>query len=62
MSGGDETIRVLPEALRASPDNVSLHLHLADTFLNYGRPEEAEQEYREYGSRSSKSTNPDWFG
>lgn len=51
MSGSDETIRVL----RASPDNVSLRLHLADTILTYGRPEEAEQEYREVIARARQN-------
>jgi SpoVK/Ycf46/Vps4 family AAA+-type ATPase len=43
----DEALQVLREALRASPNNISLRQHLADTLLGFGRAEEAEKEYRE---------------
>jgi len=39
-------VPALREALRLSPDNVPLRLHLGDTLLACGRPEEAEHEYR----------------
>ncbi|MBW3599057.1 MAG: AAA family ATPase [Planctomycetes bacterium] len=43
----EEHIQALREALRVSPDNVPLRVHLAKTFAGLGRLEEAEQEYRE---------------
>src|ERR1700720_4544201 len=43
----DESLQALREALRASPDNLPLRQHLADTLLGRGRAEEAEKEYRE---------------
>jgi SpoVK/Ycf46/Vps4 family AAA+-type ATPase len=46
-SGGDENIRALREALKVSPDNVPLRVHLAQTLLLYGRGAEAEKEFRE---------------
>jgi transitional endoplasmic reticulum ATPase len=46
MSYGDEMFQSLREALRLSPDNLPLRLHLAETLLNAGRAEEAEKEYR----------------
>ena len=41
MSGGDDTIRGLQEALRLSPDNFLLRKLLADTLLGLGRLPEA---------------------
>jgi len=43
----DETLQALREALRASPNNLALRQHLADTLMGRGRFEEAEKEYRE---------------
>jgi SpoVK/Ycf46/Vps4 family AAA+-type ATPase len=40
------TIESLREALKFSPDNIPLRLHLADTLLNMNRVEEAEKEYK----------------
>jgi len=47
MPYGDEAIRSLRAAIRVSPDNVPLRRHLAQTLLDMGRFEEAEQELRE---------------
>jgi SpoVK/Ycf46/Vps4 family AAA+-type ATPase len=47
MTNGDEAVSALREALRHSPDNVPLRLHLAETLMGFGRPEEAEKEYRQ---------------
>lgn len=44
---GDDAIAPLREAVRFSPDNVPLRLHLAGLLLRTGRPGEAETEYRE---------------
>jgi ATP-dependent 26S proteasome regulatory subunit len=46
MPHGDDALSALREALRLSPDNIPLRLHLADTLLGSGLPEEAEKEYR----------------
>jgi transitional endoplasmic reticulum ATPase len=43
----DETLQALREALRATPNNLALRQHLADTLMSRGRFEEAEKEYRE---------------
>jgi transitional endoplasmic reticulum ATPase len=40
------TIENLREALKFSPDNIPLRLHLADTLLSMSRAEEAEKEYK----------------
>lgn len=42
-----QTIDSLREALKFSPDNVPLRLHLAETLLQMDRFDEAEQEFRE---------------
>lgn len=47
MTTSHDTVRALREALKFSPDNVPLRQHLADTLLNLGQAEEAEQEYRQ---------------
>ena len=47
MPEARKTIETLRAALEASPDNVPLREHLADTLLRYGYAEEAETEYRE---------------
>lgn len=44
---GDDAIAPLREAVRYSPENVPLRLHLAGLLLRTGRPDEAEAEYRE---------------
>jgi SpoVK/Ycf46/Vps4 family AAA+-type ATPase len=46
MAHGDEAIQALREALKHSPDNLPLRLHLADSLVGFGRFEEAEKEYR----------------
>lgn len=47
MSGGSqEVIDSLREALAATPQNVPLRKHLADTLRMYGQLADAEQEYR----------------
>jgi SpoVK/Ycf46/Vps4 family AAA+-type ATPase len=46
MAEQNDTIRKLRAALVASPDNVPLREHLAETLLRYGYPAEAETEYR----------------
>ncbi|MCY3024382.1 MAG: AAA family ATPase [Planctomycetota bacterium] len=47
MASGDDTIRALREALRLSPDNMPLRLHLAESLLGMGRGSEAEAEFKE---------------
>ncbi|WP_343704395.1 AAA family ATPase [Chitinophaga sp.] len=47
------TIDSLREALRFSPENVPLRLHLAETLLQLNRLDEAEKEYREALSREN---------
>jgi AAA+ superfamily predicted ATPase len=42
----DDSIRYLREAMRHSPDNVPLRLHLARLLLDSGRAAEAETEFR----------------
>jgi transitional endoplasmic reticulum ATPase len=49
----DSTIDSLKEALRHSPDNVPLHLLLAETLLSMNRLEEAEQEYTQLLKKSA---------
>ena len=46
MSERDEMIEGLRQAVRVSPNNLPLRLHLAETLLGLGRPDEAEQEFR----------------
>lgn len=53
----EEAVRALREALRTSPNNSALRLHLADTLLASGRGAEAEQEYRE-GLAQSPNSEP----
>jgi SpoVK/Ycf46/Vps4 family AAA+-type ATPase len=43
----DDPLESLREALRASPNNVALRQHLADTLLGNGQPDAAEKEYRD---------------
>lgn len=43
----DEALDALREALRASPNNIALRQHFAETLLGRGRAEEAEKEFRE---------------
>ncbi len=47
MAHGDDAVQSLREALRHSPDNIPLRVHLAETLIGLGRPDEAEREYRE---------------
>lgn len=46
MAEQDDVIDGLRQAVRVSPENVPLRLHLADTLLRLARPEEAEHELR----------------
>jgi tetratricopeptide (TPR) repeat protein len=46
MQPTEQALQALREALRVSPDNAPLRLHLADTLLDLKRPAEAEVEYR----------------
>lgn len=43
----DDPLRTLRDAVRLSPDNVPLRQHLAESLLQAGRLEEAEQEFRQ---------------
>ena len=52
---GDDTIRALREALRATPNNSALRLHFAETLLSHGQAEEAEKEFREGVAQSPNS-------
>ncbi|MBK7404298.1 MAG: AAA family ATPase [Phycisphaerales bacterium] len=45
--GGEETIHALRAALKVSPENVPLRVHLAETLLGFGRADEAEREFRQ---------------
>src|SRR5881394_1735896 len=46
MPHGDDAINALRDALKHSPENLPLRLHLADTLVGLGRYEEAEREYK----------------
>ena len=46
MSTADDSLNALREALRLSPENTPLRIHLGDSLANLGRFEEAEAEYR----------------
>ncbi|MGH7173484.1 MAG: AAA family ATPase [Gemmataceae bacterium] len=47
MISTEATVQALRQALRISPDNAPLRQHLAETLLELGRLEDAEQEYRQ---------------
>jgi transitional endoplasmic reticulum ATPase len=57
----DDTLQALREALRASPNNTALRLHVADTLLSRGLATEAEKEYRE-GLTQMPNSLPMKFG
>jgi SpoVK/Ycf46/Vps4 family AAA+-type ATPase len=57
VTTGDEAIRALREALRHSPDNLPLRLHLAQSLAALGRHEEAEAEFRTALSQSPESAD-----
>lgn len=46
MPPSDDPLRTLKEAVRQSPNNVPLRLHLAESLLSLSRFDEAETEYR----------------
>ena len=46
MNSGEHTVNALRDALRVSPDNLPLRLHLASTLMTLGRYADAEGEYR----------------
>src|SRR6266852_5659769 len=43
----DAALRALRDAVRISPDNIPLRLHLADSLAGLARYADAEQEYRQ---------------
>ena len=47
MSTSEETIAALQEAVRLSPENAPLRVHLADTLMSAGHAEDAEKHFRE---------------
>ena len=47
MAQGEDALAALREALKVSPENVPLRLHLAEMLVGQGRYEEAEKEYRQ---------------
>jgi transitional endoplasmic reticulum ATPase len=55
MSINSDPIQPLREALRFSPENVPLRQHLADTLLDRGESEAAEQEYSQALSLSPEN-------
>ena len=57
MTYGDEAIQSLREALKVSPDNVPLRLHLAASLMGVNRLEEAESEYRTALSTASDNSD-----
>ncbi len=56
MSSLDKTIEQLRAALSASPDNIALRQHLAETLLQAGYGEEAEAQFRDALKLSPGST------
>ena len=58
MPHGDEAVQALREALKLSPDNLPLRLHLAGTLAGFGRHDEAEKEYRHALSLAPDDTRP----
>ncbi len=48
----DEAINQMREACRVSPNNMPLRLALAEMLMSFGRPDEAEVEYRAAGQLS----------
>ena len=46
MSDIDPAIQALREAVRLAPDNPSLVDHLCNTLMQFGKMEDAEEEYR----------------
>jgi SpoVK/Ycf46/Vps4 family AAA+-type ATPase len=47
MAQGEDALAALREALKVSPENVPLRLHLAEMLVGQGRYDEAEKEYRQ---------------
>ncbi len=47
MPGHDDALSALREAVRLSPENVQLRLHLARTLAGFGHSDQAEIEFRE---------------
>lgn len=54
-----ETINNLLEALKLSPNNTPLRLHLANTFLELGRLTEAKNEFQELAEKTSGKVGRD---
>jgi len=57
MSFGDDAIRSLRDALKFSPENVPLRLHLAASLMGLGRLDEAQREYREALAQAGDSAD-----
>ena len=58
MPNGDDAVQSLREAIKLSPDNLPLRLHLAGTLAGFGRHDEAEKEYRQALSLAPDDTRP----
>jgi len=58
MPHGDEAVNALREALKLSPDNLPLRLHLAETLAGAGRYDDAEKEYRHALSQAPDDSRP----
>lgn len=57
MSSPEDSLQALRDALRVSPNNVPLRVHLADTLRKMGQAEEAEKEYRAALARESDNAS-----
>ncbi|MBN2021334.1 MAG: AAA family ATPase [Pirellulales bacterium] len=55
MEFDEKSLDALRAALAVSPDNIPLRQHLAETLLRWGRPDEAEKEYREALARAPRN-------
>lgn len=56
MAGRDDPLASLREAIRISPDNIPLRLHLAESLLARGELAEAETEFKHALARSPQHT------
>lgn len=52
MGQPEDPLEGLIDALKLSPENLPLRQHLAESLLNVGRPQEAEEQFREALARS----------
>lgn len=53
----EQTVKSLREALQFSPENVPLRKHLAETLLQCGKAEEAENEYKDALARDRENSD-----